>query len=492
MPLGAALPILKENKTSGCGPSGCGTESEESQRLQNLRSELLDIVAKARQEGNIGNGVAPAPETYEVVLSLTRPLEFVVELSHRKVDGVHVWVGVLQGALVVLDDQEHELFIRLQQGVTPGELRDAITQEGLVEADAAWPVVSKLIGRLATAGLIEGIRGHNERKVIDPARFARFHLTQACQLECVHCYADSSPFVDRKGELTTEQWAKAITDFAENGGEQILFTGGEALMHKGCIELLRHSKDLGLEVTLFSNGILIPRYAERLQGIVDTVQISLDGPDAESNDQIRGEGTYKRILKAIHILLKQGTKTRIGMTVVPEKWELWKSQFLSVAEEFAVYPNIEYKLSYGVMQYGRGVEIESQQAEDTFSIDQYLDRINDREGPKITRTKTGCGYAEQLVVGPKGEIFPCHLLDAPMFHIEDYPMPDILDTLRALIHQVDVDHVEGCKTCEIRYLCGGGCRVIESRKTGSRLMNTCNAEKKHKKYKNLVKTFAAN
>lgn len=495
---GGLLPILRDSDASqaangSCGPScGCSTDTDDEQarRLDELRLELREIVARGqRAAGNGWAKTAKAGLPEEASFSLDQPLPLVSELAHRDVDGKHVWIGVLEGALVVLDDEDDRLFRRLQGGEPPARLRSTIAAARGVSEQQAWSPISHLLARLATAGMIRGIQGYRERRIPTPERFARVHLTQACQLECIHCYADSSPFVDRSGELPTERWHQLIADFAANGGEQILFTGGEALMHKGCLELLRASKDDGLYVTLFTNGILVPRYARQLHEIVDKVQVSLDGPDAPTNDEIRGKGMFERILRAIDLLAEQGTPTRIGMTVVPAKWEIWKRGFLGIAERYAPYPHIEFKLSYGIMQYGRGANIDSTETDSSENIDSILKRVNGEDGPKIIRTKGGCGYGEQLVIGPEGIVYPCHLLDAPVCHIDEHPVPEIISILKGLIRQVDVDHVEGCKTCEIRYLCGGNCRVLDSRKTGSRLLTTCTAEKKDLKYRNLVRTF---
>ena len=95
------------------------------------------------------------------------------------------------------------------------------------------------------------------------------------------------------------------------------------------------------------------------------------------------------------------------------------------------------------------------------------------------------------MVGPDGTVYPCHLLDGPICHIDDHPLPEIIALLRGLIYQTDVDHIEGCSTCEIRYLCGGSCRVIGSHKTGSRLVTDCTPKDKAQKYSNLARAFAS-
>ena len=495
-PAKSLLPIVNPSSSkttgSGCG-TGCGCskdDAEMTQRLQTLRQELRELVTRSREEGVESSALLG--DRREATLSLAQPLPLWSDLSHRAVDDQHVWVGVHEGVFVVLDGEEHAVFQQLKDGHAPAAVRAALAASRGISEPEAWESLSGLIGRLATAGMIQGIRGYVERKVPTPERFARLHLTQACQLECTHCYADSSPWVDRTGELPAERWARLITEFAAQGGEQILFTGGEALMHKGCIDLLRVSKENGLYVTLFTNGILVRQHARELHQYTDKVQISLDGPDAPTNDDIRGNGMYKRIVRAIDTLVEQGTAIRIGMTAVPAQWDRWKENFLRFAEPYMQHPHVEFKLSYGIMQYGRGSNFDTYDPYrgDPSVIDTFLDKINGQEGPMITRTKAGCGYGEQVVCGPDGTVYPCHLLDAPVCHIDDYPVTEIISTLRGLSRQIDVDHVEGCNTCDIRYLCGGTCRVIDSRKTGSRLITTCTAEDKEQKYRNLVRVYA--
>ena len=91
----------------------------------------------------------------------------------------------------------------------------------------------------------------------------------------------------------------------------MLFTGGEALLHSGCVDLMRLGHERGLKVTLFTNGLLVPAYADDIGKYADVVQVSLDGPDAATNDLVRGTDTYDRIIKAIDMLVAQGTPTRI-------------------------------------------------------------------------------------------------------------------------------------------------------------------------------------
>jgi len=472
------LQLLPLNSGAGC--VSCPSKAKPARLMpdESSQDELRALVERAAVH-SADDGWLPAGEETEFTLSLDESVPLVAELHHEPVGDQHVWVGVQEAALAVVGDRLHRVVVRLAGGESPRS----------VAADTGWATASDAISTLAASGLIRGLTGYTHRPALRIGQFARFHLTRACQLECAHCYADSSPHVDRSDELPTSRWLKLVDDFAAQGGEQVLFTGGEALMHDGCLDLMAASRQRGLHVTLFSNGLLVNRLADRIHQAVDQVQISVDGPDAESHDAIRGRNSLKHALTAVDALAERGTPTRLGMTMVPSTWHNWVEKINRLRDRYAWAPHVTFKLSYGVMAYGRGVQINRTEVASKAEVDAFLAEVNGDMSPQITRHKSGCGYAEQLVVGPDGAVYPCHLLDGKVCHIDDMPLPQIIALLSGLLRQVDVDHVEGCRTCEIRYLCGGSCRVLGSGSTGSRLITDCTPEEKKQKYVNLAASF---
>lgn len=426
-------------------------------------------------------------------LPMDAPLPMPVELDHRHVLGRHLWVGVQRGVVLVLDDDQDRMFRALKSGVPPNRVLTDFAPPGMSAADSL-PYLEGLVEKMSVSGFLTGIEGHHDERIASPNRFARFHLTKACQLECIHCYADSSPYVDRSGEIGTDRWLRLVDEFADNRGERILFTGGEALIHKGCLDIMRRAKERRLHTTLFTNGILVKRMADRICEVADQVQVSLDGPDAPTNDAIRGQGTYRKIIEAIDILIGHGVSLRIGISVMNKNWEVWRNDFLEFAKRYEG-KDVEFRLGFGITHYGRGGELEDDLDPDQTQpeVNAMLARVNKgklkSDDSRITRKTTGCGYNEQLVVGPDGTIYPCHLLDAPVGHIDERPLKDMLQTLKEMARLFDVDHCEDCKDCSIRYLCGGTCRVINGKTNGSRLINTCTPDEKERRYRNLVRMY---
>ncbi|MBV8754436.1 MAG: radical SAM protein [Hyphomicrobiales bacterium] len=436
----------------------------------------------------------PAVQTGEgkYRVPLGTPLPLVETLSHRLVDGAHLWIGVEEGIAITMSKQEHALFLRLRDGTPPDAIAALIAGDrGARTRRRVAAQVHALIGRLATAGFVRGIEGYTDVWKPQPRRFMRLHLTQRCNLSCVHCYADSSPHVSTKGQMSVERWLKVIDDFADAGGERILFTGGEALVYPGCDRLLERAHARRLDVTLFSNGILIQRHIDAIRSYVDQVQISIDGPDAATNDPIRGPGSFRRAVEAVDFLVAAGVRVRIGMVVMERNWAAMKAGFIDFTKRWDGR-NVEFRLGYGLTHHGRGDDIEdSLDINDTRPVvEQMMEQIEGSAGPRIARRTKGCGYAEQIVVASDGSVHPCHLLDGAITHVDKQPMAALIGMLEGVAQEYDVDHNLGCNRCDIRNLCGGTCRIQNGKATGNRRVTNCTADDKLHRLRNLVRTFS--
>lgn len=422
------------------------------------------------------------------------PLPLIKGLKHHDVDGMHLWIAVEDGKLIVADDLDQQLILKYVEGYSPAMASDWIEQSQGLDHATAWRRTVILLGRLAAAGFIEGIRGYHAVKKPRPYAFARLHLTQRCQLECIHCYTNSSPYLPRDGELTTERWIRIVDEFADQGGEKVLLTGGEALVHPGCIQIMRRAHERGQEVTLFSNGILIPRHISSLKEIADTVQISIDGPTVETHDAIRGPGSFTKAMHAIHMLLDAGIRTRMSTTIMTNNWPAVKAGLPGFISQFE-NTELTFKISYGTMPHGRGANLD--QSIDSNEVRRFVDNLLNRVSREdnrddivnIVQKVSGCGYAEQLVVAPDGIVYPCHLMSGPLGHVDDMPIKDITRYLVRTAEAFSVDHRLGCGTCDLRHLCGGSCRVDDEKHTGSRLITTCAPEDKLRKKRFLVQRY---
>lgn len=83
-------------------------------------------------------------------------------------------------------------------------------------------------------------------------RFLWLELTGKCPLNCVHCYASSSP-EGTHGTMQFADWMRVIDEASQLGVPMIQFTGGEPTSHPDFAALVQHALALGIEVEVFSN-----------------------------------------------------------------------------------------------------------------------------------------------------------------------------------------------------------------------------------------------
>jgi MoaA/NifB/PqqE/SkfB family radical SAM enzyme len=82
--------------------------------------------------------------------------------------------------------------------------------------------------------------------------FMWLELTGRCQLNCVHCYADSGP-TQNHGTMTAQDWLRAIDQAAGHGVGRVCMIGGEPTAHPAFAELLKHALAAGIHVEVFTN-----------------------------------------------------------------------------------------------------------------------------------------------------------------------------------------------------------------------------------------------
>jgi MoaA/NifB/PqqE/SkfB family radical SAM enzyme len=149
------------------------------------------------------------------------------------------------------------------------------------------------------------------------------YITDRCNLECEQCiYKPSiSHFITEEIELSIA--LDLLCTFRELGAAKVTFLGGEPTVYghqyggQPLLDLIAGTKNLGFEyVRLDTNGQKTRQFLDRSQfKKLDEVAFSLDGYSAETNDPLRGEGTFLRAVDAIRHAIAVGyhvTITRLS------------------------------------------------------------------------------------------------------------------------------------------------------------------------------------
>jgi MoaA/NifB/PqqE/SkfB family radical SAM enzyme len=141
-----------------------------------------------------------------------------------------------------------------------------------------------------------------------------------CNLQCTHCFISCSPTNHVHEMLTLGDVRRRLLEAEALGVKEYYFTGGEPFMNHEIFEILEETLRQG-PVSVLTNGLLIRKdTAARLKRLSDAseysldIRISIDGWDAATNDPIRGEGTFERILAGVRNLAEGGLNPVITVT----------------------------------------------------------------------------------------------------------------------------------------------------------------------------------
>jgi len=203
-----------------------------------------------------------------------------------------------------------------------------------------------------------------------------WNMTQACNLKCVHCYAQAKPRSGRD-ELTTAEGKAMIDDLASFGSPVMLFSGGEPLMRPDLTDLVRHAVARGMRAVISTNGTLITRdkAAELMDLGLSYVGISLDGL-AAINDRFRGvPGAFNMAMAGIENCQQVGLKVGLRFTMNKR----------NVSEIPAMFDLLEEKdiprvCFYHLVYSGRGsglIDEDLTHEETRATVDLIMDRTKD-------------------------------------------------------------------------------------------------------------------
>jgi len=139
-----------------------------------------------------------------------------------------------------------------------------------------------------------------------------WEITKRCNLDCLHCIS----LVGSKRELGKKSALRIIDILKDWGCKEIYFTGGEPLTRQDIFSIFKKVKENKMKVGLLSNGTLInSKNIKQIKNYVDEIGISLDGASIETNDIIRGSGSFKKTIKAIDYIKEQKIPITLYVTI---------------------------------------------------------------------------------------------------------------------------------------------------------------------------------
>lgn len=168
----------------------------------------------------------------------------------------------------------------------------------------------------------------NNQKLTDPygrtVDYLRVSVTDRCDFRCQYCMSENMTFLPKKDLLSFEELAEICDMFVKLGTKKIRISGGEPLVRKNILNLL---KQMGSwveqgrleELTLTTNGTQLKRFAQDLVSCnIKRINVSLDSLDPQKFQQITRWGKLEPVLDGIMAAKNLGIHVKINTVVMKD------------------------------------------------------------------------------------------------------------------------------------------------------------------------------
>jgi MoaA/NifB/PqqE/SkfB family radical SAM enzyme len=210
-------------------------------------------------------------------------------------------------------------------------------------------------------------------------------LTAKCNLQCVHCYADSSPARPLHETMTFADWQSALKQSRRLGCKDVQFIGGEPTLYPGLQDLIASAQENGYTgIEVYTNGLHFSRsIRDALVRYKVTLAFSVYADTAPIHDAVTArDGSFVRTVESIRWAIAQGLRVRVGIVAMQTNADVIERTRRTFAELGAWHVGIDR-----VRGVGRGAQIKR----DTQGYSELC----------------GSCWNGKLCITASGEIFPC-------------------------------------------------------------------------------------
>ena len=336
-------------------------------------------------------------------------------------------------------------------------------------------LVNELIaGRAPLESLSEELRRELDRHGFfgDPRPLERdeptvqIQLTNECNLACSYCCTNSG--APRSSEVTFERMQRVVRDVREllGPGGRVSLLGGEPFLVPWAIDLAELAVDIGLNLVIFTNGMLLvdEALAARVAALNRRgaeLRVSLGGPTAELCDAVSGTPRFEIVLAALDGLARLGAEVVVDMMVLPQHVSVLAQEIHRLRARLPAGARISLGLLY-LSGRERGEHLFASRGE----LEAALDRIAFEGGELIAAPETaplthrregcGCAMGTHLHVRSDGALFSCFKMEEQVGHLAEVEFTATARQMRSSPHPVS--ELATCAGCPLDTLCGAGCR----------------------------------
>lgn len=302
-------------------------------------------------------------------------------------------------------------------------------------------------------------------------------LTARCNFNCPMCYVHMSDEQVRQSgkELTAQQWLDIAREARDQGMIFVLLTGGEPLVRKDFFEIYRGMKEMGLLISINSNGSMLKGkiLEEFLKDPPFRFNISLYGGNNETYKNMCGLAVYDQVKENIRALRKAGVEVSLNLSITPYNCQDLEQIYrdareldVNVKASSYMYPPVRVNGE----QYGCGNRLSAADAarcsvrwdelrftEEEFNIraENMLKMINtDQDGCPVEadegiRCRAG---STSFWMTWDGRMLPCGMMTTPEVYPLEVGFTKAWEQLRAETAKIRTP--SACSQCDCKDLCG--------------------------------------
>jgi AdoMet-dependent heme synthase len=302
--------------------------------------------------------------------------------------------------------------------------------------------------------------GHFEALSISAERAYRpigamIEITHRCHLACVHCYLeDNHAWQDKARELTTDEIVDIIDQLRAAGCMFLTITGGEVFLRPDVFTILRHARDRGLAVVLFTTGTLLTQaHVDELATLyLRRVELSLYSADPLVHDAITlREGSHAKTMNALHALLARRIPVVIKCPLMRTNFESYDG-LKALAEQLGITLRVDSSITPmndGDLRPTRERLTQAQLV--AFYSKPELQKFGQVDRRLPSANDSICGIGKRgCVIGPFGDVHTCMGFKPAIGNLRKQSFAEIWrDTgLLYKLRRASAADVDVCSSCE--------------------------------------------
>ena len=309
---------------------------------------------------------------------------------------------------------------------------------------------------------------------IKPPLWMLLELTHKCPLECSYCY-NQLDFANTKDSMSKEDWFRVMEEARAMGAVQLGFSGGEPLLNKDILEIVKKAADLKFYTNLITSGVgadlsIVPKLKE---AGLKTVQLGIQSHDAKTTALITNNKNAQRDKLAFAKACKDNGLQLIVNSCITRQNIHQVGDIIefanSIGANYLEIANIQY-YGWALKNIDALLPTEEQLKKAKEEVDFYREKRDDMKvffvvpdyfatRPKACMNGWGTTF---LTINPDGVALPCNTantLPLEFPNVKEFSVKEIWNDSEAFnFFRGDKWMKEPCRTCPEKETDFGGCR----------------------------------